>query len=131
MSQENVEIVRTVFEAHARRDWDAVYAHYSPDIEWEGGALWGDWGTAHGLDGLRSAWRRWLEAFEFARYEAEDFLDLGDDVLVRLRMHARGRGSGAETEQVLGLIWTVRDGLVVRVHAYADHGEALEAAGLR
>ena len=133
MSARNVEIVREVFEAHGRRDWDDVYELYSPDIEWDGGILWGDWGeggVARGRDGLREAWRRWIEAFEFARFEAHDHVDVGDDVLIRVRMHARGRGSGLETDQVLALVWTVADGLVVRVRAYTELEEARAAVGL-
>jgi ketosteroid isomerase-like protein len=133
MSARNVEIVREVFEAQGRRDWDDVYDLYSPDIEWDGGILWGDWGdggVARGRDGLRDAWRRWIEAFEFATFEAYDYLDVGDDVLVRVRMHARGRGSGLETDQVLALVWTVTDGLVVRVRAYTELEEARAAVGL-
>ena len=29
MSQENVEVVRELYEAMNRRDWDAVFAHAS------------------------------------------------------------------------------------------------------
>ena len=65
MSQENVEVVLRLSEANARRDWDAVYATYAPDIEWEDtSGLWGDWGVARGREGLREAWRRRFEAFE-------------------------------------------------------------------
>jgi ketosteroid isomerase-like protein len=133
MSAQNVEIVRRVFEAHGRRDWDDVYRLYSPEIEWDGGILWGDWGdrgVARGRDRLREAWRRWIEAFEFAKFDAYGFVDAGDEVLVRVRMHARGRGSGLETDQVLALVWTVVDGVVVRVRAFTDLEEAREAAGL-
>ena len=133
MARSNADVVREVFEAHKRRDWDDVYGYYSPDIEWDGGILWGDWGdggVARGRDGLREAWRRWMEAFEFATYEFYDFVESGDDVLVSIRMHARGRGSGVETDQILGLVWTINDGLVVRVRAFTDLEEARAAAGV-
>ena len=35
MSQENVEAVLRLSEANDRRDWDAVFEAYAPDIEWE------------------------------------------------------------------------------------------------
>lgn len=133
MAGPNAELVRKVFEAHGRRDWDEVYGYYSPDIEWDGGILWGDWGdggVARGRDGLQEAWRRWIEAFEFARFDAHDFVEIGDDVLVQVRMHARGRGSGLETDQELALVWTVSDGLVVRVRAFTDLEEAQAVAGV-
>jgi ketosteroid isomerase-like protein len=35
MSQENVEIVRTLFDTFARRDHEAAFDYYDADIEWE------------------------------------------------------------------------------------------------
>jgi ketosteroid isomerase-like protein len=131
MSQENVDVVREVFEAHYRRNWDAVYALYAPDVIWEDvDGLWGDWGTARGKDGIRAAWRRWLGALERVSFTAEEISDAGDDVLVRLRMSGRGRESGAPVEQVITMVWTVRGGSVVYVRVYRDRADALAAVGL-
>jgi ketosteroid isomerase-like protein len=45
MSQENVEVVRGIWEADRRRDVAAVRAAYAPDVEWEDNTvLWGDLG---------------------------------------------------------------------------------------
>jgi ketosteroid isomerase-like protein len=35
MSRENIDVVRAMYEALNRGDWDAALAHTSPDIEWE------------------------------------------------------------------------------------------------
>ena len=35
MSQENVDVVRTVLEAQRRRDWGAFRRLYDAEIEWE------------------------------------------------------------------------------------------------
>ena len=136
MSQENVEVVIRLSEANQRRDWDAVFEAYAADIEWEDtSGLWGDWGrsgVARGRDGVRQAWRGWLEVLGEASWEFDEAaLDAGDDVVATYRVHARGRGSGAEVDQRLTLIWTVRDGQIARVRAFRDRAEALEAVGLR
>jgi ketosteroid isomerase-like protein len=82
MSRENVEVVRGIWEAGERRDVEAVYASYAPDIEWEDNAgMWGDWGVARGPDGIRQAWRRWYEAFEDVRMGFDEVADVGDDVV--------------------------------------------------
>jgi ketosteroid isomerase-like protein len=131
MSQENVDLVRQVFEAHDRRDWDAVYSLYAPDIVWEDvDGLWGDWGTARGTEGVRAAWRRWLGALERPVFTADDIRDAGDEVLVRLRMSGRGRESRVHVEQVIAMVWTVRSGSVVHVRVYRDGADALDAVGL-
>jgi ketosteroid isomerase-like protein len=132
MSQQNVEVVRRVFEAHDRRDWDAVYSFYAPSVVWEDvDGLWGDWGTARGREGVRAAWRRWLGVLERPTFTAEEIVDAGDHVLVRLRMSGRGRESGAEVEQVITMVWTVRAGSVEWVRVYRDRADALEAVELR
>ena len=64
MSQENVEVVRGIWEADRRRDAEAVRAAYAADVEWEDNTiLWGDWEPHAGPDGIQTAWRRWYEAF--------------------------------------------------------------------
>jgi ketosteroid isomerase-like protein len=131
MSQENVDVVRAIWEADRRRDWDAVYEAYDDDVVWEDRAgLWGDWGVARGPDGIAEAWRRWHEAFEEVRFEFGDVAHDGDVVVVTYEIHARGRGSGVDVRQPVTLVWWLAGGKVVRITAYLTRPEALEAAGL-
>jgi ketosteroid isomerase-like protein len=68
MSREDVEIVRRVYEAVARRDTATVLALYDPDVEWDftRGPLADVMGRGiyRGHDGLRSWFRAWYEAWE-------------------------------------------------------------------
>jgi ketosteroid isomerase-like protein len=131
MSQANVEVVRGIWEADRRRDVEAVQAAYAPNVEWEDHAgLWGDWGVARGPDGIRQAWRRWYEAFEDVDMEFGEVAANGDVVVVTYHLSARGRGSGVEVELAITLVWTLHAGKVVRIRAYTNRDEALEAAGL-
>ena len=131
MSEENVEIVRRIWEADRQHDAEAVLGAYAPEVEWEDNTgLWGDWGTARGRNGVRAAWRRWHEAFEEVRFDWDQVADTGDDVVVTYRARARGRGSGAVVDQAITLLWTLRAGKVVRIRSYGDRADALEAAGL-
>jgi ketosteroid isomerase-like protein len=133
MSQANVEIVLRLSAANARRDWDALFEAYAPDIEWaDCSGLWGDWGVARGHEGLRQAWRRWFEALGDVDWQlAGDPIDAGDDVIATYRVHGRGRVSGVSVDQQLTLVWSVRDGKIARVRAYRERAEALQVAGLR
>jgi ketosteroid isomerase-like protein len=131
MSQQNVDVVRAVWEADRRRDWDAVYAAYDGDVVWEDHAgLWGDWGVARGPDGIREAWRRWHEAFDEVRFDFGEVAHGGDAVVVTYVIHARGRGSGVEVQQTVTLVWWLASGKIVRIGAYMTRPEALAAAGL-
>ena len=132
MSHQNVEVVRGIWEADRRRDVAAVSAAYAPNVEWEDHAgLWGDWGVARGPDGIRQAWRRWYEAFEDVQIEFGEAADAGDVVVVTYELSARGRGSGVDVRQAITLVWTLEAGKVVKIRAYTNRDEALEAAGLR
>jgi ketosteroid isomerase-like protein len=132
MSQQSANVVLAVVEAQRRRDWDAFRRLYDPNIEWEDvSGLWGDWGTRRGFDEVRDAWATWFEAFERVEFEIEDLIEAGDTVVAFIRVSGRGRGSGLVIEQRLPSVWTVRRDRVVRVRAYRDDADALEAAGLR
>ncbi len=68
---------------------------------------------------------------EVLRFEAEEFIDAGDDCVVLVNHGVgRGRGSGATRELLFTTVSTLSDGKFVRHIAYDDHAEALRAAGL-
>ena len=71
-----------------------------------------------------------FEAWERQSLETTDYFDAGDRVVVFFHEVAKGRESGAVVETDTGVIFTVKDGSVVRVDRYMDRDEALEAAGL-
>lgn len=131
MSQRNVAVVRSLFEAQARHDLDAIRELYDPSIEWDDvSGLWGDWGSRRGREDISDAFARWFEAFEDVTFQADDFLDAGDHVVVTTRIRGRGRGSGLAVDHTITLVWTVGDGRVTRVGGYRERREALEAIGI-
>ena len=135
MSEDNVELVRKVIEAHERGDFDAVFAAYDPAIEWHIGGLEmpaSDFEPVyHGHDGVRAFWREWFAAWETASFEYEEFLDAGESVVTILSQRMRGRTSGVELEwSSYGQVWTLREGKVVRVEFFPTRRAAVEAVGL-
>ncbi|MDQ3571413.1 MAG: nuclear transport factor 2 family protein [Actinomycetota bacterium] len=128
MSQENVEIVRRVYEAAASRDSAAVFALYDPEVELDCSRL--GLGVYRGHEGLRSLFRDWHEAWESIEYSYEELIDAGETVIAVVTRHARGRASGVEVKQPFVLVWTLRGSKVVRVVWFLTRAEALEAAGL-
>jgi ketosteroid isomerase-like protein len=144
MSQENVEVVRSMFEPFegvnvAAIDWSAEVVQealgraYSPDIELTTLAipLGLDVSDSYrGLDGLVEYLRTWLEPFGEYHVENLDYVDAGECVLVPSRQWGIGSGSGARVELELTILYEVRDGRITRIHQYDTMDEALEAAGL-
>ena len=69
--------------------------------------------------------------FESYHAHAEDFIDAGEAVVVRIRQGGRGKGSGAEVEMPpYWQVYRLRDGRAVRIEVYSIEAEALEAVGL-
>ena len=139
MSAANVELVRRLLDMFAKRDHEAVFAFYDPDIEWDAAAGPGNFGVLddlagvyHGHEGVRTYWRRWLQAWKDLEFELEDVVDAGDQVVALIRNQRQwGRHSGIVTEMPpYGLVFTIRDGKVVRWRSYPSQEAALEAVGL-
>jgi uncharacterized protein len=137
MSQENVEIVQrgyvALIEALERGEFEEGTLDWlDPEIEWRGPREFPDLAEPrHGHDGVREYMAVLFEAIEDYRVTPEEFIDVGEQVLVFSREGGRGRGSGAEVEsQPTAHLWMLRDGKAVRMQSYWERAQALEAAGL-
>ncbi len=135
MSRENVEVVRQIYEATARRDTGKVLSLYDADVEWvmahhPRGEMFGG-GSIRGHEGLRAWFHAWYEAFDEFEHNCEQLIDAGEHVVSVGVDRGRGRESGIVVEQRLAAAWTVHDGKVVRVAWFPSREQALEAVGLR
>jgi ketosteroid isomerase-like protein len=118
MSQENVEIVRRIYDAAGRRDAATVLALYDSEVELDCTRLQivgFAGGVYHGHDGLRTFFREWHEAWDTVEYDFDELIDAGDHVIAVVTRRGRGRANGAEVELRVALVWTLRAGEVVRV----------------
>jgi uncharacterized protein len=129
MSQENIEIVRRVYEAMNARDVAGAAERVHRDATWIPDRRVGE-GPIRGRENVIRFFVDRAEVFGQLEVEAERFWDKDDQVLVFVRVTGRGQASGAEFEIRIGHLWTVRDGLVVRGQGYGDRSEALKAAGV-
>ena len=130
MSQENVEVVRRGHEAFQEAGEEAIFEYLDADIDLTPVAELLDAETYHGHDGVRHWFQTMRDAFGDFGWEPQEFVDVGDHVLVATRFFAEGRGSGVPVEAMIYNLWTVRHGKAVRVFGYLDRSRALEAAGL-
>jgi ketosteroid isomerase-like protein len=82
--------------------------------------------TFRGPDGLK----RWIESireiWDEWRMEQERFVVAGDQVVVLIRIVARGDLSGVELDRETAHVWSVADGRVTRCEVYFDRSEALD-----
>jgi ketosteroid isomerase-like protein len=145
MSQENVEIVRSMLEPFAvidatEIDLDAepirelIEREYWPDVELrplESGAGSGPSALYQGWDGVVAYLREWLEPFSEYHVELLDYIEAGNCVLVPSHQWGIGNASGIRVDIELTFLYELQDGRVARIDQYDTLEDALEAAGLR
>jgi ketosteroid isomerase-like protein len=129
MSQEGVEALRRAYDEWANGDFSRRDL-FDPTIEGVWAAELPDPHVDHGVEALIASSREWLTAWDAFRLEAEAFLPGEDKVVVLVVLYGQGKGSGAEVATPAAHVWTMRRDKAVRVEAYMDRAEALEAAGL-
>ena len=90
-----------------------------------------DVGEMDGIDAARRYVQDWYDTFDDFTSEIEELCDLGDHhVVAVIHISGRAKHSGTPTELRYAALYTVRDGMLVRVREYATSAEALEAAEL-
>ncbi len=125
MSSENAELVRRAYEVFDS-DLEALLSLLDPEIEWVSPRDAIEPGPRHGHEGVRNAYAATAAAWERPTHTPEEFIDVGDKVLVPVTFRGRGRGSRMEAERREFHVWTVRQGRVVRFEWFYRREEALE-----
>jgi uncharacterized protein len=129
MSQENVEVVRQGFEAFERGELDALLDLFTDDVTTYRADP--DGATYDGKAGFLEATADWTEDFSEWRVLPQEFVDLGDRVLVRVRQMAQGKSSGVRVEEDFWFLFEVTGTKVSKLSFYSRQADALEAAGLK
>ena len=130
MSQENVEIVRSLYEAWQRDGFGVVPELMDPDIEWVNPSYAVEPGTRHGYDEFAAAAQAVLNVYGDYRVSAIQAYDTGDRVAVRARVAARSKVTAYPSTPERGYVFDLRHGKVIRFAWFNNPVEALEAAGL-
>jgi len=135
MSRENVEVVRRIYDAVARRDIVTPFELYADDIVWDlsntrRAALYAK-SVYVGHEGVRENWRESLAAFGSVDLDVQGLTDTGDHVLATIREREIGRTSGVPVETTHFAVWTLANDKVVRMQVFDDWEAAAAAAGSR
>jgi len=130
MSQENVDLVRGVYDDWSRGDFWGLGGLLAPEA-----TFWSELPPGevlcHGPQEVAGFFREFLRQWRDYRIEGREFIDLNDEsVLVVGSQFGEGTQSGAQTEQPLSIVWTFRSGSVIGMYCAIERDSALEAAGL-
>jgi ketosteroid isomerase-like protein len=129
MSQENVKVVRALFEAWNARDMDATRGLYHPDVLVRPPENWPEPGPWLGRDAVIRQWQQMRDTWEADDLKMLSYShDVGDRVATRLIWHGAGQGPQADLEMTG--VHSVRDGRLLMQEFFWDHAEALAVIGL-
>jgi ketosteroid isomerase-like protein len=123
---EAAEVIRSVYAAFGAGDVTALLALLDPDVEIRQSEElpWG--GTYRGHEEALGFFGA-LTAHIATRVEVDRLIVAGDTVVENGRTCGRALHSGREFAIDETHVWGVRDGKVVRMHAYVDHAAMLAA----
>jgi ketosteroid isomerase-like protein len=114
---------RQGFESLRSGKYEAMAAVCHPEVETvyltEPGETVGDLETEYkGREELIQSLRSWSEAWSDWALEPTEMVDFGSRILVRGRFVGRGKLSGATTEQVGAVMFTIRHGWITEQRVY-------------
>jgi ketosteroid isomerase-like protein len=132
MSQENVEVIRSVVALFNEGDFLAAAELFHSD------AVWRDLSHAPdtpevlvGVKAVLAAAEQWAQAFDGFGAEVHEYIDADPWVICDTRWYGEGRGSAVGVEIRQADAYELKGGRVARaVLAYPDTATALEAVGL-
>jgi ketosteroid isomerase-like protein len=94
-SRDLVEIIRVIFDASERQDWDAVLNFFAPDAIWDVSPQ--GLGTSAGPEKIRALWNDWTAPYEHWVMTLDEVLDVGNGIVFAAHHEAASPVGGSET----------------------------------
>ena len=126
-----VERFKEGFECWNDGNLDLMGDMYAEDAEYDSSAVFTDTPVFRGKESMRRQWEEMWQAWEGIRMDPLEVFDLGGGrFAVDVRLWGKGRRSGAEVDQRMACLYTLReaDQKVVRCQLFPDVQAAIDAA---
>jgi ketosteroid isomerase-like protein len=128
---QNIQTIKSVYDAFGRGDVDAIIAVVAADVDWgsdtaSDAAPW--YGSRRGTDGVASFFTDFGTAMEVEEFTPLTFAANGDDVLTVVRFRARSRATGKVAAMQLHHWFHFREGKIDYYRGTED--TAITAASL-
>jgi ketosteroid isomerase-like protein len=134
MSQENVNIVRGIYDAYSRHDEDAFFAVLDPNVEWvfADNFFYADVNPAVGRDAFTKGRLRRLETDWDGGFEGvpDEILDAGENVVGLGHYVGVHKATGKRLRAQFAHIFTLANGKVTRWRQYLDTKQLADVAGV-
>jgi ketosteroid isomerase-like protein len=130
MALTNLELMRGLVG-----NLQAMFEHFDEDVVMDNTLNLGVPADEHQVvEGKGNVTRQvatWVGTWDGYRFEVDDLLDAGENVILEVRESGRGKSSGAEMTNHYWLVCGFRDALIVSLTTLQSREDALEVAGSR
>jgi ketosteroid isomerase-like protein len=130
MSQENVGLVKSLYEAFGRGDVPTVLAAMDPKIEWNEAENfpYADRNPYIGPGAVvEGVFARLGSEWDGFGLDVEEVLDAGDTVVARGRYKGAYRKTGVRIHAQFAHVWRLRGGKVVNFQQHVDTAQVAKA----
>jgi ketosteroid isomerase-like protein len=131
MDPSNVDLLNEFYDALRHDDVDRAVQLCDPDV-----SVWLNPDVVaalppRGHKEVASYLRGWFDSWDRYVPRPQEFIDAGEQVVVMVKLQARGKGSRFEIEEDMADVFTLDGGNIVQLRLYVDRGVALDAAGIQ
>ena len=128
---ENTQVVKNAYAAFQRGDIPGVLAVLDDSVEWQPvigtEGVVPQAGVRHGKSGVGEFFQILGGSTEFTSFEPQEFIAGGDQVAVVGRYKATVKPTGKTVDSGWVMIFTFRNGKVVRFREYTDSAQLVKA----
>jgi ketosteroid isomerase-like protein len=121
--EDNLKLVREIYDAVGRRDVPAILDRVTDDVDWsaEAASQAAPWyGPRTGRAGVASFFSDLADSIEITEFTPDSFATGEDDVHLLVRWTFRSIATGRHASMTMHHYWRIRDGRVERFRGSED-----------
>jgi pimeloyl-ACP methyl ester carboxylesterase/ketosteroid isomerase-like protein len=127
--EQAIAALRGAYAAFKRGDIEAAVEPLDEQIEWTEPVEFPGGGTYHGREGVRHYLTQSRGAWAEVNSEPEQFISAGKRIVVFFHARVRPKDNNEWRELNLADVYTVLDGKIIEMRAFADRQQALQWVG--
>jgi ketosteroid isomerase-like protein len=128
-----IPVLRAAYAAFNRGDFDSAVAPLDPQIDWVEPTEFPGGGTYHGREAVKDYLKQSRDSWAEGSSEPERFITSRDHIVVFVYARFRAKDNDNKDWQEVRLadVYTIRNGKIVEMHAFANRQAALIWAGAK
>lgn len=130
-TQAHVQRVQEMYAAFGKGDIKTIAGHLSEDVDWQtfGPSIIPQAGPHRGPKEVEKFFGKVAATYEITRFEPREFIAEGDNVVVLGYYAARVKTTGKSYDVEWAMVWSFRNGKVVKWREYVDTAKLAAAVG--